>query len=53
MCINPLQHRHRRHTVNRFLDVEAEVDTEEDEEEEEDGAEGGMSLLLSYSYLHY
>ncbi|OJA11585.1 hypothetical protein AZE42_01936 [Rhizopogon vesiculosus] len=34
------KHRHRRHTVNRFLDVEAEVDTEEDEEEEEDEADG-------------
>jgi transcription elongation factor SPT5 len=49
-CIDPLQHRHRRHAVNRFLDVEAEVDTEEDEEEEEDEAEGGMNNLLSRSF---
>lgn len=48
-CVDPLQHRHRRHNVNRFLDVEAEVDTEEDEEEEEDEAEGGTSILLSCS----
>lgn len=37
------QHRHRRSAVNRFLDVEAEVDTEDEEEEEEDEAGGGMS----------
>jgi transcription elongation factor SPT5 len=46
-----LQHRHRRHTVNRFLDVEAEVDTEEEEEEEEDGAEGGTSISRYTDYL--
>jgi transcription elongation factor SPT5 len=34
------KHRHKRSAVNRFLDVEAEVDTEEEEEEEEDEAGG-------------
>ncbi|KAF8452579.1 hypothetical protein L210DRAFT_3437059 [Boletus edulis BED1] len=34
------KHRHRRNAVNRFLDVEAEVDTEEEDEEEEDDAGG-------------
>jgi hypothetical protein len=47
VCINLLQHRHRRNTVNRFLDVEAEVDTEEEEEEEEDEAGGGMIHFAS------
>lgn len=47
VCINLLQHRHRRNAVNRFLDVEAEVDTEEEEEEEEDEAGGGMIYLTS------
>lgn len=46
--INLLQHRHRRNTVNRFLDVEAEVDTEEEEEEEEDEAGGGMIHASSF-----
>ena len=36
-----LQHRHKRPLVNRFLDVEAEVDTEEEEEEEEEGYDNG------------
>ncbi|KAG8216091.1 hypothetical protein J3R82DRAFT_8092 [Butyriboletus roseoflavus] len=34
------KHRHKRNAVNRFLDVEAEVDTEEEEEEEEEEAGG-------------
>ncbi|KAL4076796.1 hypothetical protein V8B97DRAFT_1866799 [Scleroderma yunnanense] len=34
------KHRHKRPAVNRFLDVEAEVDTEEEEEEEEEEAGG-------------
>jgi hypothetical protein len=33
--------------VNRFLDVEAEVDTEEEEEEEEDEAGGGVIHFVS------
>jgi hypothetical protein len=47
VCINVLQHRHRRNAVNRFLDVEAEVDTEEEEEEEEDEAGGGVIHFVS------
>ncbi|KAF8837001.1 transcription elongation factor Spt5 [Paxillus ammoniavirescens] len=34
------KHRHKRAAVNRFLDVEAEVDTEEEEEEEEEEVGG-------------
>ncbi|KAI6015115.1 hypothetical protein F5J12DRAFT_815987 [Pisolithus orientalis] len=32
------KHRHKRHAINPFLDVEAVVDTEEEEEEEEEEA---------------
>jgi hypothetical protein len=30
-----VQHRHKRPAVNRFFDIEAEVDEEEDEEDDE------------------
>jgi hypothetical protein len=39
----PIQHRHKRPAVNRFLDLEVEVD-EEDEEEEGDEEEYGRGV---------
>jgi transcription elongation factor SPT5 len=38
------QRRHKRFAVNRFLDVEAEVNEDEDEEEEEEEYGRGASI---------
>ena len=45
MAQQPIQHRHKRPAVNRFLDLEVEVD-EEDEEEEGDEEEYGRGVCL-------
>jgi len=41
------QRRHKRAAVNRFLDVEAEVNEEEDEEEDEEEYGRGSYISLS------
>lgn len=44
------QHHHRRSTVNRFIDLEAEVSEDEDEEEEEEEyGRGRQNPLLPIS----
>lgn len=44
--MNFVQHRHKR-TINRFLDIEAEV-SDEDEEEEDEEEEGAGTFHLVY-----
>ena len=44
--LTPLQRRHKRAAINRFLDVEAEVNEDEDEEEDEEEYGRGSYISL-------
>lgn len=54
MTLTSRQRRHKRAAINRFLDVEAEVNEEEDEEEdEEEYGRGSFSFSRSLRYMSF
>lgn len=54
MTLMSRQRRHKRAAINRFLDVEAEVNEEEDEEEdEEEYGRGSFKFSCSLRYKSF